>query len=337
MRRFAVVLAALASALIAPAAASASTLTTAATCTSAAKATYRHTFAGAAGTVAINTVRPLCAGQAQAFSLISYTTGPASSASGQFVYDTARGTIDATHRSVSLKVTVPACYTQVDAIVGTAVRSETTSTAAPYGTATLGSPTGPGSRSSGAPTRYAGGSIACRPAPTVTFANACDGTFTATAANDNAANVAAVFLTGSRRIRLAPGHSTKLHAAKGATLTIRDSTFTTYVGTWRPPATACLASTQPPPAAARAALPTRPVAATATASPATTTAAGDTADPIEPEVPTNPPRFHSSEPAAVSPPGRGPGSILAIAAGLLMIGAGVAALTYAVRNSRSTA
>ena len=336
MRRFAVVFAAMASALIASAApaAAASTVHAAASCTAAARAIYHHTFNGAGGTVTITAAQPLCAGQAQAFSLISYTTGPASSASGQFVYDTARGTINATHRSVSLKVVVPTCYAQVDAIVGTAVKSETTTTAAPYGTATLGSSTGTGSRSSGAVAWYTGGNTTCTAAPTVTFTNACDGSFTATLANDNAANVMAVFLTGSRRIRVSPANSTKVHAAKGTTLTIRDSSFTTYVATWRAPTTACPATTQAP-AAAPTALPTRAVAAAIPS--ATATTAGSTADAIEPEVAANPPTFADVEPAALAQTGRGPGSILAIAAGLLMIGGGITALTYLVRNSRRPA
>lgn len=321
----------MASALIASAvpAAAASTVHAAASCTAAAKATYHHTFNGAAGTVTITAAQPLCTGQAQAFSLISYTTGPASSASGQFIYDTARGTINAAHRSVSLKVIVPACYTQVDAFLGTAVKSETTTTAAPYGTATLGSATGTGSLSSGSVAWYTGGNTKCTAAPTVTFTNACDGSFTATLANDNAANVMAVFLTGSRRIRVSPANSTKVHAAKGTTLTIRDSSFTTYVATWRAPTTACPAATQAP--AAPAAFPTRAVAATAAATPSATAI---TADAIEPEVAANPPTFADVEPAALAQTGRGPGSILAIAVGLLMIGGGITALTYLVRNSR---
>jgi hypothetical protein len=317
-------------------------LATASSCTSAAAATYRHTFDGPGGTVTITAVRPLCAGQTQTFSLVSYTTGAFNSATGQFLYDSATATISATRRSVTLRVAVPACFTQVDAFFGSTVRTETTSTAAPYGTTTLGSGTGTGSRSAGTHAWYAGGTTACTAIPTITYANACNGTFTAKLTNAARANAKAVFLTGSRRIRLSPGTTTTIKAARNATLTIRTSTFTTYVGTWRPPAAACTTT-----AAKRAStrtgtnpgvVPARAVVAPATASPSPTHAAGTgtggTAEPPAPAFSVNPAAIATDEPTALAATGSGLGSAIALAIGFVMIGGGVAVLTRLRRTLR---
>jgi hypothetical protein len=304
---------------------------------SAADATYRHSFDGAGGTVTISAVRPLCGGQTQAFTLVSYTAG-GFAAAGQFVYDTDQASIGARHRAVTLRVAVPACYAQVDAIIGTGVRSESTSSAAPYGTATLGSPSGNGSRSAGAPAWYAGGNTTCAAIPAVTFDNACDGTLTATVSNGAAANVQAVFLTGSRRIRLPAGHSTTVTAGRGGSLTIRDNSFTTYVGSWHTPLTAC-----PTPTPAEVALPapaaTRAVAATLAATLATSPSPTSTftAEPAAPGYSVNPDALPTARPTALASTGMGAGSLIAIAAGLLLIGGGLAAITYLIRSNRRAA
>jgi hypothetical protein len=339
VRRFLIVLAGMGALLTVsaiPATAATSAVTTAGTCTSAAAATYRHTFDGPAGKVTVTAVRPLCAGQKQTFSLVSYTTGALSSASGQFLYDSAEATITSTKRTVSLDIAVPACFTQVDAIMGTAVRTETTSTAAPYGTATLGSTTGTGSRSAGARAWYAGGATACTATSTISFTNACDGTFTATLANDDSANAQAVFLTGSRRIRLSPGRTTTVKAAKHSTLTFRTSTFTTYVGTWRPPTAPCTTPARParPAVAPVAAPPTRAAAAPATASPspAAVTSSAFTAEPPAPDVSLNPAALAGDEPSALAGTGSGMGSVIATAIGLLLVGGGVTVLSRLLRR-----
>lgn len=296
----------------------------AASCTSAAAATYRHTFDGPSGTATITAVRPLCAGQTQAFSIASYTTGALSSASGQFVYDSATAAITASKRTVSLDIAVPACFTQVDAFLGSSVRTETTSTDAPYRTATLGSTTGTGSRSTGTHAWYAGGSTACTATSTVSLTNACDGTFTAKLANAAGANASAVFLTGSRRIRLAPGTTTTLKAARNGTLTIRTSTYTTYVASWRKPATPCTVATAAHLAPTRAAKPAAPTrAATAQPTAAASRTAGSTAEPEAPPFYVSP-----STPATDALADTGPGlaSTLFKALGFLMIGGGVMVL-----------
>src|SRR5690242_3161082 len=93
-----------------------------AACVPASTATFRHTFDGPAGTATITADRPLCPGQARAFSLVSYTAGT----TGRYLYDQDRATVTATRPTVRLKVTVPPCTTDVYAVTGTAVPTETT-------------------------------------------------------------------------------------------------------------------------------------------------------------------------------------------------------------------
>ena len=304
-------------------------------CVSSAAATYRHTLDGARGTATITAVRPLCSGQSQSFALVSYTAGAPSTAAGQFIYSTDRASVDAAHRSVTLEVAVPACYTQVDAIIGTDLVTETTSGALPYGSTALGAPTGPGSRSAGRLAWYRGGSTTCAATPKVTFTNACDGSFGATLANDERAAVTAVFVTGGRLIRLAPGRSTSLPGPAGGTLTLRDSTFTTYVGSWRPPATGCTTAPATTPAVATAAPPASPsaVAASApTATPPTSTAAAAADGPVF----APPAAAATTEPTvAVARSGAGAGSLLAIVFGLLLIGGGLFLLTRVIKAMRA--
>ena len=337
MRRILLILAGTASALTASAVPAAASTTAAATfCVPASAATYRHTFDGANGIATITAVRPLCSGQTQPFSLVSYTAG-GFPAAGQFIYDSDGATIGSSRRSVTLTVAVPACYTQVQAIIGTAVRTETTSSAAPYGDTMLGSAIGAGRRSTGWPARYAGGTTACTIAPRVTFTNACDGTLTASLTNGDSADVRAVFLTGSRRIRLSPGRFTTVKAAKGRTLTIRDSSFVTHVGTWRTPTAGCASPTTAPPR--NVALPAPASTATREAvelaapadgdgRPAEFPAAGSSADPAA---------LTRTPPATLARPGMPTGSIVTIVVGFLMIGGGLAVLTRLVRRARRSA
>ncbi|MFI5895953.1 hypothetical protein ACIA5D_38235 [Actinoplanes sp. NPDC051513] len=346
MRRLLLVLAGMASALAlsaAPAAATGvSASTKAAACVSSSTATYRHSFNGAAGTLTITATHPLCAGQSQPVTLASYTaSGAPGTAASQFIYDSAGGTITSAKRSLTLRVAVPACYAQVDAFFGTAIQTEATSTAAPYATAKLGSKSGLGARSTGALAWHTGGATACAPAPTITYAMACDGTFTATLANAADANATAVFMTGSRRIRLSPGRSTSIKVAKSQTLTVRDSSFTTHVAAWRAPTTCTVSPTAGPTRAATPQIPaTRPTTTgPATVSPSPSASPSSSPGPTYTEAPAVYATFPDDTTAstALSKTGMGTGSIIAIAIGLLMIGTGVAAITYLVRLNRSLA
>ncbi|MBB4694451.1 hypothetical protein [Paractinoplanes abujensis] len=314
-----------ATAFAAPAAASA-----AETCTSAASATFRHTFAGNSGKTTISSVRPLCAGQTQTFGLIAYTAGTGST--GQFVYSSDRKTITATNRTVNLDVVVPPCHAAVDAIIGGDLLDEVTSDQNPYGEKTLGAP---GSRSSGPFAHYRGGSSDCSPAPRVTFANACDGSFTATLTNAASARVSAVFLIGGRLTRLAPGRSTTVKAPAGGSLTIRDSSFTSYVGTWRPPVSGCDSAAPPPSAPAAGTTTTPPPAAIApppvpgSSGPSSTVTTADA-----PAAVYGNPTTTSESLVAVAKKSMSAGSVIAIAFGLVLIGGGIILLVRVMRSIR---
>ncbi len=312
----------------APAAASAAA--GAAPCISASAATFRHSFHGPSGTATVTAARPLCSGQSQSFALVSYTA-----AGGLFVYDVARAKITSTRSSVRLKVAIPSCTTQVYALAGTTVLNETTSSAPAYAGTTLGSVT---SRSAGPLAEYADDSAACTPTPQVTFTNACDRTFRATVTNADSANVPAVLILGERLIRVAPGRSTTIPAAAGATLTFRASNRTTYVGTWRAPATGCTAvpvatgaSSSPP--SGPAALPVESLAATASPAPSQSTDAGTVPDSIYRD--TNPAALDAKD-AAAAPADRGmsAGSVLAIILGLLLMVGGGVILTKLIQANR---
>ncbi|MFC3743099.1 hypothetical protein, partial [Paractinoplanes deccanensis] len=297
----------------------------AAACVSAAAATYSHTLDGEAGTATITATTPLCSGQSQTFALASYTAGAPTSNARPFVFSTDRGSITAAKRSLSLKVAVPGCYTQVETIKGTTLAYEGSN--APGDT--LDS--------------YRGGSKDCSPAPTVTFDNSCDGSFTATLANSDRAGTDAVFLTGDRLLRLAPGTSKKVTARSPSTLTVRTSTFTTYTGTWRQPTTcaAVPAPTTSPAAPSAASSPTgaspggSPSGGSGAGGPASTPAASTTADLSDTSdwYPATPAPT-ATDTTAMSDSGLSTGSILAIAFGLLLMVGGGFLLVRVLRTLR---
>ncbi|MGX6601762.1 hypothetical protein ACWKSP_06445 [Micromonosporaceae bacterium Da 78-11] len=304
-------------------------------CVTAGSATYRHTFDGPAGTATITAVDPLCGGRSQTFSLVSYTA----TAGGRFVYDTDRAVVDASHRKVTLRVAVPGCATEVDAVFGTDVRTEIAGGSTAYGTTALGSASGLGHRSSGTQASYHGGRASCAARPSVTFASACDGGFTATLTS-GAAAVNAAFVVDGHTYRVAPGARTRVVGEAGGTLTVRDNTFRTRSGTWSkppvcvqptpssttvpaaPPSTvptstaAHPTSTAPSPAAPTTAAPTTAAPSSAAASSSSTAGADYT--------PTTPGGTLPAAPAVTLPvTGMGAGSVALIAFGLLLIGGGL--------------
>ena len=303
-----------------------------ASCVAAPAATYRHTFDGNSGRATIIAVRDLCPGQTQSFALVAYTAGNPGGNAGQFTYSTDRATITSKTRSATLDVVVPPCHTQVDAIIGAGLLDEVTHSANPYGAKTLGAP---GSRSAGPQAHYSGGSVDCSPAPEVAFTNACDGSYTATLTNGTTANVSATFLISGRLTRLAPGRSTTVEAPTGSSLTIRDNSFTTYVGSWRPPTTGCTAApTQAP--TAPAAVPTRPApappsapSAAAPATTAVTTATGDA-----PAAMFFPPTTTAAAETTSTRSGMTISSMLVVGFGLLLIVGGAFLLTRVLRTIR---
>lgn len=295
-------------------------------CSSAASATYRHSFDGPEGTVAVTATQPLCAGERQAFSLASYTI----SNPGSFLYDRASGTISSANGRLSLAVAVPSCATGVTAVLGTGLPTETTGGVTDDGFR-LGSA---GSRSTGPVAWYSSGATTCSPAARVTFVNACDGRLTATLANDGA-GLTAVFVAGGRLIRVAPGRATTVRAAPGGTLTVRASTFTTYIGTWRPPAAGCASAITAPPAASAGARPPVAPTVTVTSFHAPTSPATFVAEERAPEFPIGPAAQNTSAAAAQSADsGMSAGSIVTTTIGLLMVVIGATVLTRLIRDLR---
>ena len=90
------------------------------------QAKYKHTFNGPAGTASIEiTNGPLCAGQEQTFSLVSYTTPSARFSVPQYVLESSTDKLTAptgagqlTRSKLEFKVEVPECFTQVDFVFG---------------------------------------------------------------------------------------------------------------------------------------------------------------------------------------------------------------------------
>lgn len=292
----------------------------AAPCTPAAAATYRHSFTGPRGTMTVTARQPLCRGERQGFALASYTV----SGSGSFIFDRATGTITSTNRSLTLNVDIPPCSAQVAGVVG-AVPTEL------FGTVPPGLLKNPA-------TWHAGGGPGCSPTGTVTFVSSCDGTFQARLTNPG--GMTAVFLHGERLIRVRPGRSTTLRGESGSTMTIRASSFTTYVGGWRRPATGCTGATTtvaPPPVASTgpASPGAVPSGVRATSLPALVEPSIDAQEPggggggLVPE-----PTTVAATAVAKADEGMSTGSIIAIGIGLLMIVGGSVALTYLVRELR---
>jgi hypothetical protein len=328
VRRFLLVLAGALSLLAgypAPAAAA-----VAASCVTAADATYRHSFDGGAGLATITAVHPLCPGQRQAFALISYTASSSSFSYPQFIYDEAQATIDARHSSRKLAVTVPGCYFQVDLIFGSNVYTEVINGDSNYGNLKLGAPYGIGSHSAGPYGGDADGTAPCAPKPDITYRNACNGTFTATLANDAGANIDAVFLIAGHRLRVAPGHSVAAQRHTG-TLTIRDNTFTTNIGMWQKPPTGCDATTPAAPATSPPPGPVPPPASGATvAAPSSTDL--PTAESAHPGLLVTP--VTASSAAALPANSTDYSTPLVIGFGILLMLGGLAVLVRVLRTFR---
>ncbi|WP_203961428.1 hypothetical protein [Actinocatenispora thailandica] len=138
-------------------------------CIEAADASYQHSFDGTKGTatVALLAGQKLCKGSSQDFSLASYTAtsagGGYASALPQQLFRQQTRTVSARHPSVTLRVAVPDCYTQVVLIWGdrdevlTDFRKGTPS----YGAKVLGHGGAPGNRSIGPLGSFHGGRTAC--------------------------------------------------------------------------------------------------------------------------------------------------------------------------------
>jgi hypothetical protein len=272
----------------------------------------------------------LCSGQRQTFTLISYTTTSASFAYPQFIYDSDQVTLDSTHRSANLAVTVPACYYQVDLIFGSAIFNEVVNADSNYADLKLGAPYGTGSRSRGPYGGDADGTTPCAPRPSITYRNACDGTFTANLANDASANVDAVFIVAGQRVHVKPGRSAAARRHSGS-LSIRDNTFTTHIASWERPASCSSAGVTSAPA--NSPPPQSPTSAPAASTPPSGSLppldAGPTGDdgfPIDPA----PPSSAAAAPTVDADSSSG----LIIALGVVLMIAGVVILVRVLRTFR---
>jgi hypothetical protein len=274
----------------------------------------------------------LCAGQKQTFSMISYTSTSSTFAYPQFIYDADQATIDANHQSVRLGVAVPRCYFQVDLIFGASIFNEVVNADSNYANLKLGSPYGTGSRSDGPYGGDADGTTPCSPKPIVTYQNACDGTFTATLANDPSANIDAVFLVAGQRVHVAPGGAVGAHRHTGS-LSIRDNTFTTHIANWEKPASCApgAPTDTPQPAAAQppaSAGPNGPAAAQPPAADGQVSLdpTYESGAPINTVAPTSAAAAPADNSEASSP--------LIIALGILLMIAGVVILVKVLRTFR---
>jgi hypothetical protein len=185
-------------------------------CVTVDKETYTHTFVGPSGEASIKANRPLCKGQSQPFTLVSYTAPAASFALPQYLYDYSTKSITSDTRTITFKVDVPQCFTQVDLVFGSEAVNPLTYAA--YGDKKLGSSGPPGNRSSGPPGWYNGGTRACAPKPTVSAAAGSGAAVKLTLGNQSTANVDAVFTVKSG------GNSTIYRVAKGTTKVVNVAT-----------------------------------------------------------------------------------------------------------------
>jgi LPXTG-motif cell wall-anchored protein len=174
-----------------------------AACVGADQARYAHTFTLGAST-ATATIElvgaPLCDGQSQAFTLVSYITPASTFAVPQYVFDSATGTLTREQTKLSLKVDIPACYTQVDFVFGTDVINPLVDGGDRYGDRKVGSAGAPGNRStaaadSGSPQHawFNGGAARCTTAPRVEAVPNCDGSVDLSLRNGPGANISAIF------------------------------------------------------------------------------------------------------------------------------------------------
>jgi hypothetical protein len=262
--------------------------------------------------------------------MISYTTSSASFAYPQFIYDSDQATIDSAHATVHLAVAVPPCYFQVDLIFGSSLFNEVVNADSNYANLKLGAPSGTGSRSDGPYGGDADGTAPCLPKPLITYDNACDGTFTATLANDPSADVDAVFIVAGQRVHVKPGRSAGVRRRTGS-LSIRDNTFTTHIASWEKPASCSSGS---PSVTSQPAGPLPP--SSAAAGPTMPPTFADSIAPIDPTddggVPINTvaPTSAAARPVSDS----GSTSALIIALGVVLMLAGLVILVRVLKTFR---
>lgn len=159
-------------------------------CVDKGEARYSHTFDGPKGsaTVKLDGDLPLCEGQKQWFTLVSYFAPRPQFATPQYVHgEPDSDWIGGSQRAIDLKVEIPDCNTQVDLIWGgrDEVIDPIVENGPRYGDKKLGSPGAPGNRSSGPKGWFNGGTRNCVQ-PAVEFTSSCDGSVRVHLSNNGA-------------------------------------------------------------------------------------------------------------------------------------------------------
>ncbi|MGW1057550.1 hypothetical protein [Micromonospora rubida] len=228
-------------------------------CVSAADARYTHIFRGKRGEASITLVNgPLCAGEEQAFALVSYVAPSAKVEFPQYVLSKSVDKFTSvakdevgTRSTLKFKVEVPTCYTQVDFVFGDKIIDPLTSTDL-YGNRKVGSPKGIGSHSTGDAAFYKGknddawyngGSETCQAAPEVVVESDCEGKVTFNLINRNG-NAAANFVIttdkGYNKAVTVPLRSIEKveldAAAVDGQITVTANEKSLWTGTQQPPA-----------------------------------------------------------------------------------------------------
>jgi Flp pilus assembly protein TadG len=217
--------------------------TGASVCVPAEDMTFEHTFNGPAGRATITALKPLCPGERETVTLVSYTMPEHGMGFPQHVYDSDVQMITSGKMSLSLSVTVPACDTQVDMVFIDGPINPLVS--AKYLERKVGSPGKPGNRSAGVAAWYNSGINApsCTQQPSTTLTPACDGTLAVQLKNAAGANVDGVFTittdAGDTWVHVPPGGSktVTVPAANSSKVAVLDNLGQKTKESWQRPAT----------------------------------------------------------------------------------------------------
>ena len=211
-------------------------------CVSAESAEYEHTFDGPKGTatVRLKGTLPLCQGQSQDFTLVSYFAPRPEFAVPQYVHDSDTGSVTPEASSVTLDVTLPDCFTQVDLIFGGKDEIiDPLDGRKLYGDKLLGSKGAPGNRSSGPHGGWNGGAKSCTQ-PAAEFVSDCDGSVVVNVSNKG--KFAAPFVvTGedgfTRTVSVEPGRSkpVRVPPAAAGKITVTSEERAVASGGWQRP------------------------------------------------------------------------------------------------------
>ncbi len=222
-------------------------------CVTAGQETYAHTFNGAKGQATIKALKPLCPGEVQPVTLVSYTAPTDAFVLPQYVHDWEGKTITSSNMSASFDIDVPACYNQVDFVFRDRPINPLVDGGETYGDNDAGYDDKignknypPGNRSEGVKAWSHGGSFTCDPQPSETLTSNCDGTITVALTSGATANVSAVFTVtagGTSQMKsVGPGTSTTvtIPASAAGSVTVEDNApigdyFHKTTGHWTKP------------------------------------------------------------------------------------------------------